>query len=1266
MHAEIQRSSCSVIKSQTWKKIMISSPSASSSVLRFPNGWSGILEDAFPTLTMRPYRRPIHCHCKLIAEDLATGTSITMCSAGRELSHGVQFRRATRGAWGTHHEEGPVERLQKMHIFLRDQDQDRHPGFFWTLTEIKKYLEYVDQLRKNGHKSFGFHLQSVLHDCKALVRIHENFSEWTYGQTPSPTQLLGSLIMPNRLDECSRLPQLTPRSGSKSILPPLIPREYTVDASPFINVTDFGKSLDWDEYFAGNSLPLRYFTALGIHENHVWETRPLFPSISTEWSQIPFLQGPKNPHAVNYAEIENETYEKYVSFPELSRLVQLPKIHEQDAAAEFGEIAATRGFRRAALQVVLNLFSSQENKIINTPWRRVVFPITPKMSKEPCFAPRALARKTHQGDRCSREEPSPWIFWYNQYARRVNNAAASHRQYIHQKQWENSQHISLPNNINGPYIFNGMCIHDDYWFKMGHNLLVLQQNLERTSHTHSRWILRMITDDIKSGESGKGVPCDIMPRIGIDTVTGCPNSFQLVDEKDLAWLEYLCKSNAVRGPIPSNREDLRVKNHLLILFDHRIQLLLNDTLNNPFWTSDTPGSTTQTKWNRQAIPLKTVLHMINRGGRQLVRGETGDFWVAADLPDPINQPSNKLYQFNLEEATEYCSQLAKLDRLDCYLRFHLPCPLGSAETPESQTERLEGSLFQYQSKTWEAKDALVSIKAPNVFPEERIRWRHESQVALSKFNKKLKAEYTANTGVCSQNYGERANGELAKFREEINWKQGPMFNRESLEHQRGTPSWTDLLDITNIPQTHRGPCTRTINFLRVLAFRMGRTIRHFRDLNIQFHTCSKLSRGDLDEVLDEWKASIHEPAPDDSSEDNCSPIPLKVPPPQIVIVKADSYNANSGSNDLSAVFKEIRLGIIEDVVQNRSMLYPSRLRINTDKDQLVKQTFERQNIWIWAKEPIRAYHAAYRRGRYFDMKRWPLERQNDVTQGKIRGRLDENSRMQPISAQYKYGLAVGPDEDRLESIAKISRCIRTLTPAKQHTAWKLALELARKITDTVEILSEGYKPTLRAEFEPLERDKEVTRRGISKISLEAYKGGSTATNQSRDTGIRTPESKHGLSSADHYCQIEAEKTHEYGLRYPALQPDNVDKGALRSPPSVSQEAHYTSWTKQLPFDICRLRSMGRRPNPMNPPLKRRASAISDVSDEKPKKYQALTHHTSRQPSRACGSNHPPQPDDEVDMTTADYSANDNCSTQEHSEAENRSSQATAEHSSKKP
>jgi hypothetical protein len=224
-------------------------------------------------------------------------------------------------------------------------------------------------------------------------------------------------------------------------------------------------------------------------------------------------------------------------------------------------------------------------------------------------------------------------------------------------------------NYQGPYVFQDTCGYDSYWLKVGRSLLVLWKNLERVAQSYpDRFLVRAVADDIFEGQHGNRIPDDLIARGGIDTVPGVSNEYKLIDEVDAAWLKFLIQppaNRALAGIYPEKPEDT-----LTILFDHRVQMLFSDPLNNPFCVEriEKVGITDQyetTGWEREFIPLNPdLLDMLNRGGRVRKHDGTREYWIAAEVVEENLTPPTELYQFSLEEARLFCEKLARMGRLE--------------------------------------------------------------------------------------------------------------------------------------------------------------------------------------------------------------------------------------------------------------------------------------------------------------------------------------------------------------------------------------------------------------------------------------------------------------------------------------------------------------------------------------------------------------------------------------------------------------------------
>ncbi|KAH6657110.1 hypothetical protein BKA67DRAFT_554269 [Truncatella angustata] len=245
--------------------------------------------------------------------------------------------------------------------------------------------------------------------------------------------------------------------------------------------------------------------------------------------------------------------------------------------------------------------------------------------------------------------------------------------------------------------------------------------------------------------------------------------------------------------------------------------------------------------------------------------------------------------------------------------------------------------------------------------------------------------------------------------------------------------------------------------MRNLAYRMGRTIRQYRALQKRTSKPSALTRNHLNAALDEWKVHVKNVWDDEEARNDVTVIPVKLGKPNGVIERVDVKNKNKDSECTTTVFKEIRDGIIDDMVKNRVMLYPSRRALYTDRHRFMGEFYERANIWSWGSEPIRQRHSPYRRERYFDMRRWPLNRQpNEEMRTKITTRADEDPDMQAVSGFYKYNIKVGPVPMIPAQSDVVSKLIHLLgDPDKEIVAEQLIHSLSKEVVKIVKQVNEA-------------------------------------------------------------------------------------------------------------------------------------------------------------------------------------------------------------------
>jgi autonomous glycyl radical cofactor GrcA len=564
-----------------------------------------------------------------------------------------------------------VARLQKSYDWLCQNDKDRTPGFEELLSKIVTFLDEAEDLQADGVVEFTDEVVEKLQACQGMCQMHQSYNNWCYGLSKWSTHQPVKQYHKTRLVPYDRHLSV-PGGKTPSLYTSFVPRPDEVAYPPFVRLTP-NRDHDWDLYFRqpqGLFLQ-RYFTTFYYHAKLFWEKKP---GEVIDWETVPLFKSPGNPRAINYAEIENTTYEDYMSST-WQDLAHRPPKNESASAAEFEEFAVLRGYRRAALECVLNEYEGWENNFISTPWRRVVHPQPVKRSGFNHFQPLCLPQmynKAHFGEknRSVEQEPSPWVYWYNQWFQQIKFLSGWSRKTYNRCNWDNYKQIALPMNYMGPYSFSDKCVYDEHWLKMGRHLMTLQKNLEKICITRRRWLIQKIVEDIRQGEMGGPLPDEVMARSAIDALPNTDGQFRLVDEVDVAWLKFLCHPSATKGLAGLSHG--KPEDTLTILLDHRIQLLTNDPLHNPFWVKDSSAKEEgRSVWRAEQIALEDLVPMLNLGGRDFFEvhwnnGVKTEMQRAARLSKGIRgvEPPNTLYQFTVKEAVKHCTKLAKMGRIE--------------------------------------------------------------------------------------------------------------------------------------------------------------------------------------------------------------------------------------------------------------------------------------------------------------------------------------------------------------------------------------------------------------------------------------------------------------------------------------------------------------------------------------------------------------------------------------------------------------------------
>lgn len=264
---------------------------------------------------------------------------------------------------------------------------------------------------------------------------------------------------------------------------------------------------------------------------------------------------------------------------------------------------------------------------------------------------------------------------------------------------------------------------------------------------------------------------------------------------------------------------------------------------------------------------------------------------------------------------------------------------------------------------------------------------------------------------------------------ETNWTLGE-YQEGQLETKRKAPSWSDLVDWELLGEMERNKgrdlrvSEKTAQFFRNLAYRMGRTIGHVKEIEDRLRRPAAgkksgaerdgqdwwqpFSRHALHQAIDHWNNSIQY---------GTGEIELKPPRMDDVVQKVDTNHTIQDKVDIMQVGTQgiIREGIIDDCVNNRSTMYPGRRVVFEDSsgnyiddnhytpNKFVEGT-TRPSLFKWATASQRRYQARHTRPAFFSMRRWPLRHQTEEQQNIIKNRLDEKIRANPSDPNQAYGI----------------------------------------------------------------------------------------------------------------------------------------------------------------------------------------------------------------------------------------------------------------------
>ncbi|KAI8957977.1 hypothetical protein F5Y11DRAFT_363214 [Daldinia sp. FL1419] len=593
----------------------------------------------------------------------------------------------------------PVLALPRIINFLLDEDVYKHPQWDRRLEEIIKYLNEADEARNRGDLGYDDPFTvAALDDALIIVDVHKRYSKWK----TEPTKWTSHMISVQRTT--GRLPNFP----GQSLLQPSLERMR-------------------NKY-------KRFDSLRKVQTDGVFPVTSARGNRAVEYYQLAeelFFENCVNP--ASYDELifngfksENEAYESYTrgGIKRIYRMIparladSIPTVFDDDH--EGGSVRTdaeklknltnyyhARGWQRAAVQKCLNLFTNYENKVLNTPWRRVVLPYNQPnpILKEIIYQIRALPPEKVYTDL---KEPYPWVYWYNQHQELVQILAGWQRRRYNLENWENFQRAALPTNFQGPYINRSLSVYGDYWLRVAQYLRRLRRRLEDTFGMAPRPFLLAILRDIQAGiewrpnskanatewnpddaETSRQARRDIMRRPGIDWTEldssgNLSPTILLLDESDAAWLRYLCEPSRTEAMCAPGLEPA---DNITILFDKRLQ----DFLNNPA-VSHSSGISGINIFEPDANRWKEMKNKNRPNFNEALAYINGHAGAG-------QSHANESYQFTRFEAMKQLEKLRKLGRVQ----------FTQSDEPD---------------KMKEDRDTFIVRPKYEIHPENRIYWRH--------------------------------------------------------------------------------------------------------------------------------------------------------------------------------------------------------------------------------------------------------------------------------------------------------------------------------------------------------------------------------------------------------------------------------------------------------------------------------------------------------------------------------------------------------------
>lgn len=500
-------------------------------------------------------------------------------------------------------------RLRQISLFLDEGDIDREMHWEMDVATIKEFMEDVERgvIIIRGPET-ALLVQEILQK----LQVHNLFNQTHYGpNTPNKIVTADMIAAPKpRLKYNGKLPLILGRDHRDN--EHLQPEDFPTHPRAEMVVND--QWLTDVERQAGLTEEKRSDRQAGLSRDE------------EEWWRLEQLHTPKEDNAVLRHE---QTFEQCIAHDgvgfqggwiDTKRKQDGSLIRELFNGDRLGDgkdcYARERAVRRAGLQAALRQFSSNENRVANTPWRRVRLPLTPEevaiMRKNTGAGPGRKYEleklKPHQLQATDgKNDPQGFTanmakFWADQNRDMVaaREAVVSRMGFglppasAHGQPGIRPPSVLPPMSLWGAYVDCGLSAEDEYHRQMLKEMRTTRKLFEREMKIAPRYLLEDMNTLYQHGLNGFNN--SYVPRRGgqqrypsaldaRDIVTG-HNIPRDLDKMEIYWIRFLLTQSIT----PEMTQELEPRASLFVLFADKLASIFDDVSDPLFPDNETKVS----------------------------------------------------------------------------------------------------------------------------------------------------------------------------------------------------------------------------------------------------------------------------------------------------------------------------------------------------------------------------------------------------------------------------------------------------------------------------------------------------------------------------------------------------------------------------------------------------------------------------------------------------------------------------------------------------